>query len=351
MTEIALSHPATSPLRDQPWRGQRRQSATFLDLVLRALSMERASGTRAPMPPGERYEGDPRDVRGRPRQDRRRALTTATATTMRTIATVRERVTAAVILGSVPRLGSPAAQREPHQPVGRTGDARRASRRPRPRPRASASPTSPSRSPTRTYPCSCARATIARTSAGPSASSVAGPPEGQRDDEQPAGPQRPRGLAQGLVDVRGVAAAGMDPGHDVDRAHVDVQQVVPAAHHGQPQVHGREPARARPPAQRRRRTRLVDDQRGPPALVTLARYPVGHPDHGGERAQGGPRSDAVASPGQSECPGRRLGLVGLPAVLEDVGRTHPLGQVATGQLDARRPGRGDATGGRDRPSR
>ena len=69
----------------------------------------------------------------------------------------------------------------------------------------------------------------------------------------PTRPQRPRRLAQGLVDVRRVAAARLDAGDDVERGHVDVQEVVPTSDHGQPEVDRGEPAGPEPHAQRRSR--------------------------------------------------------------------------------------------------
>ena len=246
--------------------------------------------------------------------------------------------------------GSSAAQREPHQAVGRTGDAPRRHRRPRRRPRASAiRPRRRGRRRGRT-PARAPAPRSARTSAGPSASSSPGLPSGSVTTNRPPG--RNAHAAWLRASSMSVASQppGMDPGHDVDRGHVDVQQVVPAAHHGQPQVHRREPARARPPAQRRRRTRLVDDQGDPPALVTLARHPVGHPDHGGEGAQRGPRSDAVASPGQSERPGRRLASSACqPSSRTSVGRTH---SGKSPRVSSTRGARAAASDGRRRrPSR
>ena len=57
-----------------------------------------------------------------------------------------------------------------------------------------------------------------------------GPPDpgGQRhgEHEQTAGAQRPRRLRERLVDVGGVAAAGVDAHDDVERPGVDLEEVV-----------------------------------------------------------------------------------------------------------------------------
>src|SRR4051794_27138524 len=77
-----------------------------------------------------------------------------------------------------------------------------------------------------------------------------GRPERQGEGDQAAGAQRPGCLAEDLVDVVRVAAAGVQPGDDVERTGIDVQDSDRGPLPGQPELDRREADRARPPGQR-----------------------------------------------------------------------------------------------------
>ena len=108
---------------------------------------------------------------------------------------------------------------------------------------------SPSRSPTRTKPRSWDRARTPRTSAGPRAPSALAGPIGSVTQSSPPDFSAQRRLAHRLVDVVGVAAAGVQPDDDVERRGVDVEHLDAGAVAGELELDRGEPDGPRPPRQ------------------------------------------------------------------------------------------------------
>ena len=93
-----------------------------------------------------------------------------------------------------------------------------------------------------------ARARTPRTSAGPRAPSGARGPMGSGDAEQAAGRSAQEAWLDRVVDVVGVAAAGVQAGDDVERGGVDVEHLDARPVAGELELDGREPDGARPAA-------------------------------------------------------------------------------------------------------
>ena len=170
-----------------------------------------------------------------------------------------------------------------------------------------------------------------------------GRPERQGQRDQAAGAQRPGGLAERLVDVVGVAAVGVQPGDDVQRPRVDVEdrRPRPAPPSGP----------ARPARSRWRAPTATSGERAPDSSTMTALCRPSSLTRTIAASAPSAAHAAIGSParGRPSAAGPVAGLVGVGAVGEHVAGPDPVGQVGAGQGERGTPGGDRPAQRRQRP--